>query len=289
MLRQGNKPTIHFIKEVLIKNASDEEQSAIREHLDAGCDLTNSTNGGSGSHGRVMSEETKKKISDAHKKRKPSDSQLKILRTNAEKMKGAKRDKSVCESISAGLVGKKKTKEHCEAMSKVRLGIVNELSEEATLSKKSKLSKFAACRSRDEKGSFVNTDKTVRCVVCDSEFSDDEIKSSSCCPCCGATSLPMLITQDTTIKINWHCLRILTIWASNWAAEKCDESARNAVSSIIKRLEPQRKEDWPALTLLGEIKELPETLRKMGIECGHVEMYDNKQERIHPPKPKVIL
>jgi hypothetical protein len=97
----------------------------------------------------------------------------------------------------------------------------------------------------------------------------------------------MAISQDTTIEINWHELRILTIWASNWAAEKCDESARKAVANVIKRLETQRKEDWPALTLLGEIKELPETLRKLGIECGGVELYDDKQ-RIHPPKPRVV-
>jgi hypothetical protein len=98
----------------------------------------------------------------------------------------------------------------------------------------------------------------------------------------------MAISQDTTININWHELRILTNWASNWAAEKCDESARKTVANVIKRLEVQRKEDdWPALTLMGEIKELPETLSRLGIECGGVELYDSQFERVHPPAPKL--
>lgn len=97
----------------------------------------------------------------------------------------------------------------------------------------------------------------------------------------------MAISQDTTININWHELRILTIWASNWAAEKCDETARNTIANVIKRLEKQRKEDWPALTLLGEIQELPEALEKLGVECGGVELYDNKRQRVYPPIPKL--
>ena len=97
----------------------------------------------------------------------------------------------------------------------------------------------------------------------------------------------MAISQDTTIQINWHELRILTNWASNWAAEKCDESARKTVASVIKRLEAQRKEDWPALTLLGEIKEFPKKKKKLGIECGGVELYDSEFKRVHPPAPKL--
>jgi hypothetical protein len=134
----------------------------------------------------------------------------------------------------------------------------------------------------------MKTIKTTRCVACDAEFSDEEIATAGCCPSCKTTSLPMAISQDTTIEINWHSLRILTIWASNWAAEKCDKSAQKAVANIIKKLQPQRKDDWPALTLIGEIQEIPETLKKLGIDFGGIELYDNKKNRIHPPKPRVV-
>lgn len=97
----------------------------------------------------------------------------------------------------------------------------------------------------------------------------------------------MEIAQDTTIKINWHELRILTIWASNWAAQACGKMEQKAVASVIKRLQVQRKKGWPALTLLEEIKELPQVLLEEGIECGLVELYSSNGERLHPPKLKI--
>jgi len=123
--------------------------------------------------------------------------------------------------------------------------------------------------------------KTIRCTTCSAEFSDEEIATAGCCPSCKTTGLPMAISQDTTVKINWHELRILTIWASNWAEQKCDEPQQKAVANIIKRLESQRKDDYSALTIMGEIKELPETLKEMGIECGRIEVYDSEHGRIH--------
>jgi len=130
--------------------------------------------------------------------------------------------------------------------------------------------------------------KTTRCVTCSAEFSDEEIENAECCPSCKTTGLPMAISQDTKVEVNWHCLRVLTIWASNWASQKCDESAQKALENIIKRLESQRKDDWPALTIMGEIKELPETLKKIGIECGRIEAYDSEQGRIYPTKLRVF-
>ena len=63
-------------------------------------------------------------------------------------------------------------------------------------------------------------EKTIRCVICGKEFSDDELPESTCeCPNCGTKSLPCLIVDDVNIKINWHELRILTIWAENWARQ----------------------------------------------------------------------
>lgn len=131
-------------------------------------------------------------------------------------------------------------------------------------------------------------EKTTRCTDCAAEFTDEEIQNASSCPACGTTGVPCSISQDTEVKINWHELRILTIWASNWAAAKCGESQQKTVNSIIERLEKQRKEDWPALTILGEIKELPAQLEAKGIDVGNVQYYDASGKRVYPPMPRVV-
>ena len=97
--------------------------------------------------------------------------------------------------------------------------------------------------------------KTVRCVACRAEFSDEEVKGASCCPACADTGVPCAISQDTTIKINWHALRILTIWASNYAT-KIEPRAQRSLQSIIDQLELQRPEGaapltWPTILLVG--------------------------------------
>jgi predicted RNA-binding Zn-ribbon protein involved in translation (DUF1610 family) len=100
--------------------------------------------------------------------------------------------------------------------------------------------------------------KTTRCVECEAEFADSELKGANVCPRCGTDSLPCNIARDTTVRLNWHELRILTIWANNWACEKCPESSRRALAAIIRRLEAQRPSEagWAALTLAGEIRDL---------------------------------
>lgn len=96
--------------------------------------------------------------------------------------------------------------------------------------------------------------KTVRCTACGAEFSDEEIAGAKACPTCGSTSVPCLMSQDVTIRINWHELRILTIWASNWAGQHgCDNGA---LAAILRRLEAQRPDGgFPSLTVLGEARE----------------------------------
>lgn len=128
------------------------------------------------------------------------------------------------------------------------------------------------------------TDKTTRCTQCDAEFTHEELVGATACPSCGTKSLPCSIDQDTTININWHSLRILTIWASNWARD-LEENHQKSLKSIIQKLELQRKEGWPALTLLQEVKELPEQLKKHGIECGDIELHCDGKE-VYPGKPE---
>lgn len=98
---------------------------------------------------------------------------------------------------------------------------------------------------------------TTRCTDCYSEFTESQLEGQNCCPNCKTTSLPMFIDRDTTIKINWHELRILTMWASFWANEKLKhEPGYKTLNNIINRLELQKQDNWPALTLFGEINNL---------------------------------
>jgi predicted nucleic acid-binding Zn-ribbon protein len=104
-------------------------------------------------------------------------------------------------------------------------------------------------------------EKTIRCTICGTEFSDDELPEGTCgCPNCGTKSLPCDIKDDVSIKINWHELRILTIWAENWAKyiDKTDQKEEKLLLSIMtitQRLEKQFPDKTP-LTLFREIREL---------------------------------
>lgn len=98
--------------------------------------------------------------------------------------------------------------------------------------------------------------KTIRCIVCRSEFSPEELVNATGCPTCGTLSLPSYISQDHTVKINWHELRILTIWADNWARHMGDPQSEKLISAIVQGLEAQKPDGWPALTVVGELEQL---------------------------------
>jgi hypothetical protein len=55
------------------------------------------------------------------------------------------------------------------------------------------------------------------------------------------------------IEINWHELRVLGIWASNYANEHCDDANRLCLRGIVSRLERQAPGQAP-LTLGGELR-----------------------------------
>ena len=99
--------------------------------------------------------------------------------------------------------------------------------------------------------------KTARCVRCSIEYSDEELNqiNPDKCPNCGTPGLPMSISQDVSVPINWHELRILTIWASNWA-EQLDDDCKIDLMAILKRLDKHRPKGGAALTIVGEFKEL---------------------------------
>ncbi|GAC1455454.1 MAG: hypothetical protein PVSMB1_04900 [Gemmatimonadaceae bacterium] len=110
--------------------------------------------------------------------------------------------------------------------------------------------------------------KTTRCTDCGSEFTDAELVGARGCPVCKTESLPSDIKDDVTIKLNWHELRILGIWASNWANEKCPEHSKRTLKHILARIQAQHP-DKTALTLFGEVQGIVEKGVVSGAQIHH--------------------
>jgi group I intron endonuclease len=102
---------------ILKENATyDDEVNFINEyqsHYSSGKGY-NLTFGGEGKLGYVTPPETKRKISEAHKKLEVTEERLKTLQENAKKMKGVKRPRELVERIANSLRGKKRTPEQIE-------------------------------------------------------------------------------------------------------------------------------------------------------------------------------
>ena len=120
----------------------------------------------------------------------------------------------------------------------------------------------------------LSTEKSMRCVRCRSEFSEADTAGHSACPKCGATGSPMAIKQDVTVNVNWHELRILTMWAERWAGaiekklgEQEEPDAKLVVTAIARALELQHPTLAP-LTLLGELKQVQESYPEVEVTDG---------------------
>lgn len=98
------------------------------------------------------------------------------------------------------------------------------------------------------------------CTACGARQTGEETKNAHACPRCGNNGAPCHPDKDYLIEINWHELRILTIWATNFAASFKDETAaasQQALRGIIHRLSRQAPNETP-LTIGGELKEIRE-------------------------------
>ncbi len=95
----------------------------------------------------------------------------------------------------------------------------------------------------------------LMCVSCGVVV--EESDSLTCCPNCGSQSVPAL-AEFLDIKITWQELRIICMWASNWAMEKCPEESQSTVKSIVERIAVQHAEQAQKspLTMLGELGQL---------------------------------
>ena len=95
------------------------------------------------------------------------------------------------------------------------------------------------------------------CTDCGARFTDEEIHGWGC-PKCGSQGVPCGVEKDVTVEINWHELRILVIWAENWAqqckrraSDDSSEKMPKTVTAIARRLQAQRPTFGP-LTLSEE-------------------------------------
>ncbi len=83
------------------------------------------------------------------------------------------------------------------------------------------------------------------------------------CPFCGTKGVPCVFQDDVNIVINWHELRILCVWAENWALQ-CDKAKdgglQKTIISIMRRLHAQHldKAQESPLSLLAEIAQIKE-------------------------------
>lgn len=118
------------------------------------------------------------------------------------------------------------------------------------------------------------SDATVRCTVCRSEFTDAEVAGARSCPTCNRASVPMAISDDVEIKVNWHELRILGMWAENWAIHNDDAimvQTVRVITSLIHQQFPGRL----SLTLSGELRDLRHAVQEQGgsLQLGDPRLY----------------
>lgn len=100
------------------------------------------------------------------------------------------------------------------------------------------------------------------CTLCGARFTQAEIEGATGCPKCGDKGVPCDPQEDVVAQVNWHELRILGIWAENWA-QHCNTKSPNdpggpslrTVHAITRRLERQFPGKTP-LTLSGEIMQV---------------------------------
>lgn len=89
------------------------------------------------------------------------------------------------------------------------------------------------------------------CTIC--SFHVDSFDGLNCCPNCGATGVPCSDAEQVIVSVNTHELRILCIWAENWANTHKDVCV-DAVYGIARRLRKQLGDKDAPLTMADEFQ-----------------------------------
>ena len=130
------------------------------------------------------------------------------------------------------------------------------------------------------------------CVDCGARFTQEEIKGWGC-PKCGSQGVPCGVGEDTTVEINWHELRILVIWAENWA-QHCKRQASDdssgkmpkTVTAIARRLEAQRPTFGPLGIMMHDDRQSAPAPRSRGrARAGIHRTISGKARPAHRARP----
>lgn len=108
------EPTLKIIEECGGSNWSERETYWIRYYRELGCDLVNATGGGEGATGRIITDETRRKMGKASKGRTHSEE---TKRKMSKAKKGKKHSEEHCLKMSEIRRGKNKTAQHKENIS----------------------------------------------------------------------------------------------------------------------------------------------------------------------------
>ena len=95
----------------------------------------------------------------------------------------------------------------------------------------------------------------ARCVICG--FEPESLAGVMACPQCGTKSVPCDPKNDIEVRINWHELAILVMWAERWAdhIKEGSPDCPKVVYAIAQRLQAQFPER-SSLTLSGQFQEI---------------------------------
>ncbi len=95
----------------------------------------------------------------------------------------------------------------------------------------------------------------------DPRLFDEEHPFYGGCPECGETGIPADLDDSVNIKITWHELRVIVMWAERWASANVDKpenkSMLETVYGIADRVQFQHI-DKPGLTFRSELTALSE-------------------------------
>lgn len=107
-----------------------------------------------------------------------------------------------------------------------------------------------------------NNQRIIRCTICRTETLENDIPAdAAACPKCGTESLPEFVDHDVDVRINWHELRVLCMWAKNWEVANNftkDHTLPSIIDIITSQLEKYRPVDGAPLSLLGELTQVAE-------------------------------
>ncbi len=81
--------------------------------------------------------------------------------------------------------------------------------------------------------------KPIRCIVCRTEFDNDELIENKGCPVCGYQGLTMLTNGDINVNINWFELRLICMWAESLVLQVGDTHSLNAFYAVANELKKQ--------------------------------------------------